>query len=393
MQKKCKKNDRLKANKEKSFLPSKKYHEKIFTCIYDCVKNDMYPLQIAQYLSKKYREKWTKQRVNHWLKQLVRRGLIEKTMKTSYTKYATVGTSKNFLIGDERVKNFDLHNIEITIPLKCTGNLPEGNIEMNNWKYASMNFGDFTVNVNYGKEPKLKIYPPNTYGNELSEVLIRCGSEVRCIASLLENNYKCSVRMNDLSVRRKPHLHSKNDPIIKQIDKEKIQYNGKHIEFNRSGDAHGDILGFDGMVKYDQLLNTVPLLINDLEAVKQTMGGLAHSQTQMFNLQAIMTETLREIKNIAKNGVLRGFPTSSPQNINEPEIKPETKQEINEVTEEHDTENGKMVYIETLMTIPSFMGIRNNNLHTYPEFKRGTKIWIEKQVARILIQQRKAKRI
>lgn len=258
MQKKEKKNDRQGQREKKSFLPSKKYREKLFTDVYECVKNDMYPLQIAEFLSKKYRKKWTKQRVNHWLNGLVGRGLIEKTMKSSFTKYAPCGTSKNFIVGDERVKDFDLHNIEITIPLFSTGNLPEGNIEMNNWKYCTMKFGEFTINVNYGKEPKLKIYPPNTYGNIIDEVLIKCGSEVRHIVAILENNYKCRADIKRMEIVRKPHLHPNNDKIINQIDKEKIQYTGKFIEFNRSGDAHADILGFEGITRYDQLLNIVP---------------------------------------------------------------------------------------------------------------------------------------
>lgn len=378
--------DRQQDEETKSFLPSKKYREKIFTVVYGCIKNGMYPLQIAQYMSKKTGQKWTKQRVNHWIKQLLRRGLIEKNMKHVYTEYASSGTSKKFLIGDERVKNFDLHNIEITIPLKRIGNLPKGNINMNNWSYATMNFGNFTVNVNYGKQPKLKIFPPNTYGNEISEVLIRCGSEVRCIVGMLEDNFKCSARINDLSVRRKPHLHAKKDPVIEQIDKEKIQYHGKNIEFNRSGDAHGDILGFEGMNKYDQLLNNIPALVNILdqriekfsENISSHLALIQDYRHESMNNRKIMKEMTESLK----NAVLKGFNDQghSPSESMGREFKPTKERE----------ESSNLIHIKTLMAIPGFIGDKNGKLHNYPELKGGCDIWIEKKIANMLIKQDKA---
>ncbi|MEE9573878.1 MAG: winged helix-turn-helix domain-containing protein [Candidatus Neomarinimicrobiota bacterium] len=330
--------------------------------------------------------------IHKHVKRLIADGKVRESPESnSKHKFYIVN---HFSLGMRKNENYDLHNIEVTLPIAILGNLPSGNIDMGNWKYAKMKFDDFTIKVNYGKEPKIVIYPPKVYGNNIEEVLFRCGNKVTLIAVMIEKNFNCKFNLNEMKVRRRPHLHAFNDPIINKFDNEGIQYRGQNIEYNRSGDAHADILGFEGMSKYDQLLNTVPQLIQEFQTFKSMLGSIAHKNTQMFNLQAITTETLKVMKDVFVKGSFKPSMDS--------DIKPQQQEEIikediiNEpepITEERETQFGKMIYIETLMGIPSFMGIRDNKIHQYPELKRGVKIWIEKQVARILTRQRKAKRI
>jgi len=387
MQEKSQKTDKHGTSKEKSFLPSKKLREKIFTSMFKCIENDMHQSQIASYLSKKTGEKWSKQRVHYWISRLEKNGLVKKIVRSSVKKYACSEQSKKVLGQCERSKNYDLHNIIITLPIMSIGSLPEGNINMGNWKYKRMKFGDFTVNINYGKDPKLMIYPPKVYGDTIDEVLVRCGHEITIIAVLFEKNYGCRINLDKMIVARKPHMHAMNDPVIKQMDKEKVQYSGNNIEFNRSGDAHADILGFEGMSKYDQLLNAVPKMVNTLDQrIEKFSENIASHLALIQDYRRESVDNRKIMQDMAeslKNAVLRGFGSVQGGNTpgtHEKWLKPGIEQ----------SENENLMHIEALITIPGFLGDKNGSIHKYPEIRKGCNIWLEKNIARTLIKQKKA---
>lgn len=241
----------------------------------------------------------SRQGISKHIKRLIEQGKVRETPESnSKHKFYIVN---QFSLGMRKNNNYDLHNIEVALPITILGKLPEGNINMGNWKYSKLKFDDFTIKVNYGKQCKLIIYPPKVYGDNIEEVLVRCGNKVTLIVAKIEENFNCRVNLDEMKIKRKPHLHAFNDPIINKFDNEGIQYHGQNIEYNRSGDAHVDILGFEAMNKYDQLLNTVPKLVNELDVIKSTMGGLARSHTQMFNLQALATEAIHKMGIIMEN--------------------------------------------------------------------------------------------
>lgn len=161
--------------------------------------------------------------------------------------------------------NFDLHNVEIVVPLEELGKLPEGVIDMKNWKYAPMKFGLFTVNVNYGKHPKLKIYPPKVYGDSIAEVLVRVGSDVRHIVALVEREYGCKTTVSAMRITRKPNLHPYKDSVLKDASSKGIQYTGKNIELNESSGSHGDVVGLDAIASYDRMITELPAVVHDLK--------------------------------------------------------------------------------------------------------------------------------
>jgi hypothetical protein len=306
--------------------------------------------------------------IHKHIKRLTAKGIVtEAPESNSKHKFYIVN---HFLIGGE---NYDLHNIEIAFPISKMGSLPKGNIDMNNWKYAVLKFGDFAVKVVHGKRPNILIYPPKIYGETIEEVLIRCGQEVTKIAVMIEKHYDCSLDLKAMNIRRKPHLHALTDPMIKAMDRGDIQYNGENLEFNRSGDAHADILGFDAMRKYDQLLN-------DFDWVKQTLGSVARTQTQLFNTQALIGQTLDTLKSsfLALVDIVRAKPQETPDNRNLGQFcKP---------TEE-------LRHLEIIDHTPAFVGVYEGILMDYPELYRGARIWISQDVAKALIKQGKAKEI
>lgn len=254
--------------------------------IVDLLSKGLSQTQIAKKL------KISKAAVSKHIKRLIAKGYVTENPESTKTmKFYTVN---RFSLGTTKSDNYDLHNIEVTVPIMSLGSLPEGNINMGNWKYAKMKFKDFTIMVNYGKVPKLKIYPPKVYGDNIEEVLVKCGYKITLIGVMIEKNFNCKLNLDNMSQRRRPHLHARTDPIIKQIDREEIQYSGENIEFNRSGDAHADILGFEGMRKYDQLLNFTPRAM-------QLLGQVSSDNNRMFNSQLMIAETLHGIKDILKD--------------------------------------------------------------------------------------------
>lgn len=384
-----KKNDRGKGRKHKVLYSGKNLPQWIFTELLVCIKNDMYPLQIANYLSKKYGRKYTKQHINYYLKILLRRKFVKKIKhKNRYIGYQLTPSGKNALGVGRKDYNYDLHNIVMSIPLIDVGKLPEGQINMSNWKFAKLDFGSFKVFVNYGKISKLMIFPPKIYGNTVEEVLVKCGSHVRYIVAKIEDSYKCKADLDLMAITRKPHLHPLNDPVINQIDRERIQYSGKNIEFNRSGDAHADILGFEGMRKYDRMLDELPI-------IKETMGSLAKTSTQIFNLQAIMGETLRQMKDAIISILKRGGSLDT-QTLKERLETPLNEAESTKTgLDSFFKQRGKdeLVRIETLEVIPSFVADRKGILTEYPELNKKAKVYLPESVAMALIRKGRARKI
>lgn len=80
---------------------SKDFAQKTFTSMVECIKNDMYPSQIARFMTTSTGEKWSKQRVQDRLSRLERDGWIVKTDRSSFVKYALSDQSKGFLTGGE----------------------------------------------------------------------------------------------------------------------------------------------------------------------------------------------------------------------------------------------------------------------------------------------------
>ena len=145
---------------------------------------------------------------------------------------------------------------------------------MNNWKYAHLDFGFFNVTVNYGKHPNLKIAVPKEYGENISEVLVRAGSKIERLARMIRLNYNCQLDMERMRITRRPHLHPLKDPVLKEAEKLGIQYTGNNITLDQSGDGHGDVLGFDGIAKYDNLLNTLPKAVDEIREL--VSGSFSH---------------------------------------------------------------------------------------------------------------------
>lgn len=265
---------------------SKKTDQEIFTSICSCIKNDMYPEQIAEFLSKKTSKKWSKQRVHYWISRLKKEGYIRKILRTSFTKYALSDKSKKFLAQCE-TPNYDEHNLIVSYDLKNVGRLPEGGIDMNNWKYARMEFGNFEVRVHYGKVSKVKIYPPTTYGNNSIETSFDCGVIVERILEFLKRHYRCEIDYSTRTVDRDPHFHPLKDPVLKGFEQSGLDYSSDIMQVNGSGHAGGDILK-DGINGYETMIREFPTL-------KESLGSIAMNQTRILNLHAISTEALSKI--------------------------------------------------------------------------------------------------
>jgi len=222
------------------------------------------------------------------IKKLLDSGSIFLAPESTYhQKFYHVNQS---LVPPEKLDNFDLHNIEVVIPIERLGKLPQGKVSMKNWKYAHLDFGFFNVMVNYGKEPTLKILPPKEYGESISDVLVRAGTKIERLVMMLRQYYHCRVDMSRMKITRRPHLHPLNDPVMREAEKLGIQYTGKNIELNRSGDAHGDVLGFDGIKKYDDLLDFVPKAI---EEMREMIGGSFKTMNAIANTQMMMASAIR----------------------------------------------------------------------------------------------------
>jgi len=216
------------------------------------------------------------------------------------------------LVQHDKLDNFDLHNIEVVIPIERLGKLPQGKVSMKNWKYAHLDFGFFNVMVNYGKEPTLKILPPKEYGESISDVLVKAGSKIERLVMMLRQYYHCKVDMSRMRITRRPHLHPLNDPVLREAEKLGIQYTGKNIELNRSGDAHGDVLGFDGIRKYDEMLDVVPKAI---EEIRQLISGSVATQNAIANTQMMMAATLKLMAQKRRREAAKGH--VSPEQLKE----------------------------------------------------------------------------
>lgn len=266
---------------------SKKIDPKIFTSICNCIKNDMYPEQIAEFLSKKTSKKWSKQRVHYWISRLKKEGYIRKILRTSFTKYALTDKSKKFLIHHEK-PNYHGHAIEVSYLIIDKGNLPEGNINMNNWSYWIQKFGDFSIKVHYAKENKLIIYPPNVYEDTRTELLLSLGEKLATIVNFIQRTFNCEVDWNTRNIERRLEVHAPKDRMGKLFEKEKLNEHGENIEVNQSGHAHFDVNGTEAFERYDQMITEFPTL-------KETMGSISMNQRRILNLHAISTETLSRI--------------------------------------------------------------------------------------------------
>ena len=240
--------------------------------------------------------KLSRQAVSKAIKRMKAQGLITEAPESSYhLKFYHVNQS---LVQPDNPSQFDLHNIEATIPVERLGSLPEGQIDMKNWRYAHLDYGFFDVFVNYGKETKLKILPPKDFGDNISEVLVRAGSRIDRLARMIETHYGCKVDMSRMKVTRRPHLHPLNDPVLKGAEKLGIQYTGRNITLDQSGDGHGDVIGFDSIAKYDNMFDTVP---KEIEEIRRLIGGSAATQNAIANTQMMMASAIKllvEQKNV-----------------------------------------------------------------------------------------------
>lgn len=368
-----------------NFYKSKNSSQKLFTLLLKCIETDMYKTQIAKFLSKKLGQTISKQRLNYWLRILLSKNYI----RTIDRKPILTEEGKKFLIYGEKPLNYSGHAFEVSYPLISNGTLPENNVKLKNWGYWKDRFYDIHIRVDRGKINKLVIYAPEVKANSKHDLLIKLGEKLGMILSLIERQYQCEIEWKGREILRRLEVHAPNDPEGKTFEREKINYKGKCIDINQSGEAHFDIVEGDRSLEPFEAIERYDQMISDFPSIKEMLGSVAKGNTQLFNLLAIQTETLNQTKNailsISKAFERLGKILGQPQEENPAEMKFDAK---NEGIEQDD-----LLQIMVLAHVPSFVAKLQGIIRTYPDLNEGSTIWLERSVAEILIRQGKAKKI
>jgi hypothetical protein len=405
-----KKSDSGEGQLAKLFYFGKNLDQNFFTLLLKCIETDMNQSQIAKYLSKKYGKKVSKQRVFYWLRILLRHGLIVKDRG----KPTLTDSGKKVLIHGEPLPNYSGHAFEVSYPLVSNGTLPKNNVKLKNWGYWKDRFYGIHIRVDRGKENRLVIYAPDIQANTKHDLLIKLGEKLGMILTLIERQYQCEVDWKQRKIIRRLEVHARNDPEGKVFEEEKINYKGNCIDINQSGHAHFDIIEgnrslepFEAIERYDQM-------IRDFPSMQKLMGKMIVDQKSILNLFAINTETLNQIKNailsITKafegQGIIRQLQEENALNrkfdaknegfegqgvIRQPQE--ENVKKVPQNANNEEIEGIDLVHLEILEEVPSFVAELQGVMRDYPDMYKGARIWLEQKVAKVLIDQGKARKL
>lgn len=353
----------------KTFYSGKKNREKLFTLLLKCIENDMYQSQIANYMSKKTGKKYTKQRLKYWFDNLKKDKLIQISSYSTTKNHILTATGKKFLTHHEKPL-YKGHAYEISYTLKSIGELPENNVKLKNWGYWKERFYDVHIRVNRGKINKLVVYVPEVQASNKSDLLIKIGEKTGMIVNLIERQYKCSVDWNTRNIERRLEVHAPHDPEGKEFTSLGVNYRGEMINVDQSGEASFDLIEkkeydpFTSIDRYDQMIKTFPEII-------KTMGKMVTDQKTILNLYAINTETLKHMKNGILELIKRPLSTQT-------------------IKKEKTPQNEDLSHIEIISYVDPFVAEYKGMLKDYPELYPGSRIYINKDVAQLLIDRGKA---
>lgn len=256
-----------------------------------------YPAQIAKAM------KVSRPAIRKQIKGLLAEGYIT-DLNTWPRTYAVTDKVNQVLAYSDKestaaLKNYEMHAIQVSYDIRDLGRLPKGEIRMQNWSYWREKFGDFEVRVNYGREPKMKIYPPRTYDDTKPGVYMRLGFVLADIVAFMCRTYGCDIDRSSQVIERVPEVHAPKDPLGTKLEALRMTRKGKNIELNQSGDGKFDIVSsnpdepFDAFDKYDYMITHFPALVD----VMTTYGN--HLNAHIPALKG-MIEVLPEVKDAAK---------------------------------------------------------------------------------------------
>jgi DNA-binding Lrp family transcriptional regulator len=320
----------------------------------------MYPAQIARAL------KCSKSNMTKRIQRLLVLGLVT-DLKMRPKRYILTDLGKAEvnppLIHHDKAHRspsefYDFHAIEVSYELADKGNLPEGNVYLKNWSYYAEKFGEFSIRVHYGKTNKLIIFPPHIKGDSVLEVYSKLGFTIGEIVAIIQSRYKCEIRPETYHVERRPEVHAPLDPEGKIFEAMKFDMKGKNIEINQSGEGRFDITGERSFLNYDSMIGIFP----------QFMGTVTEfSKNIMLHLDVLrdQKETLKEIRdNLPKAPQIADLSVKTPD---------------------------PLVHIETTDIFEQFIAEDRGIIREYPALNAGSKIWLPKSVAEVMINQNRAK--
>ena len=344
----------------------------------------MYPAQIARIM------KCSRQAVEKRIRRLLIHGFII-DLKTRPKTYALTDRGKAegnpLLMHDEkpialsRINKpfYDLHAIEVSHEIIDRGNLPEGNVDLKNWSYYKRKFGDFTIKIIYGKKNRLIIYPPHIEGDSVIEVYSRLGLTIGAIVRMIEGRYKCEIDPDTYRIQKRPEIHAPHDPEGKLFERQELNRIGKNIKIDQSGDAHFDIIGERSFQNYDSMIGIFPDFMNQIQefakqlnvhipSVKALGEGSQELSAQVKQLNVGVSELIRAAKGM--------------QNFQAPQIA-----NLSVKTDD------PLVHVQIIEPILSFVAEDRGIIREYPDLNMGSRIWLPRSVAEVMINQNKAKAI
>jgi DNA-binding Lrp family transcriptional regulator len=339
------------------------------------------PAQISRAL------KCSRSNITQRIQRLLVLGFIT-DLKTWPKRYVLTDLGKanvnSLLMHDDKAhpspsKFYDLHAIEISYELADRGDLPQGNVDLKGWSYYAEKFGDFSIKVNYGKKNKLIIYPPHIEGNSVIEVYSKLGFTVANIVDLIQARYKCEVKPETYHIQKRPEVHATLDPLGKVFEAQELDQKGKNIEINQSGDAHFDIIGERSFQNYDSMIGIFPDFMNKIQefakqlnvhipSVKALGEGSQELSAQVKQLNVGVSELIRAAKGM--------------QNFQAPQIA-----NLSVKTDD------PLVHVQIIEPILSFVAEDRGIIREYPDLNMGSRIWLPRSVAEVMINQNKAKAI
>lgn len=239
--------------------------------------------------------KWSKQRINYWIKQLEKESYIQQENRSSTIIYGLTSKGKKFLTWSKDAPKWEvfLHNLGLKFPILETtakfDNLDWKDVRLKNWTKKVLKYQNIDGIISIERTPEnLIIWCQERVGVNSYQIFFESIRDTLQFADSLQNKYQ--VRLGTPTLFRKPHFGI-NEPLMAIIN-DSVQVSGPK-EWTDSSPFPGSIEFFEPyrIMQYlkmpEKIENSEKILLEITEQMKIFGDGMNEHMKLISCLQKL----------------------------------------------------------------------------------------------------------